>query len=328
MPNTTKPKRSRQSEPVHAPKKRRRRGPLIRFRFGAILMIWILCVVFGFGAYMIRRNVNPEIAAAELAEKLEKEKGTEHEDGYDEEPYYPEEELTPDEDASATAPSEPTQSDADSTSTSASSQAVIQTKINPVPEGAPQPNDYLNRCAFLGDSNVYYFGKHGLLQTMSVYSDEVLNLENYETHYFDLDGTQIKMLSAIRAASCPIYLMFGVKSLIQMTPEKAADLYLEMLNKVQAAAPESTIYVLSIPPVTSAAEKSDLKLLNSKIDQYNSLLLEIANNADVYYVDTNTALKNNQGRLDADKAMEDGVHLTADGGRMLLDYVLCHVPVT
>ena len=83
MPNTTKPKRSRQSEPVHAPKKRRRRGPLIRFRFGAILMIWILCVVFGFGAYMIRRNVNPEIAAAELAEKLEKEKGTENEDDYE-----------------------------------------------------------------------------------------------------------------------------------------------------------------------------------------------------------------------------------------------------
>ena len=79
-------------------------------------------------------------------------------------------------------------------------------------------------------------------------------------------------------------------------------------------------------PVTQAAEKAEKQLLNSTIDKFNSLLLTIANDSNVYFVDTNTALKNNDSRLDKDKAEEDGIHLNAEGERILLDYVLCHVP--
>ena len=62
------------------------------------------------------------------------------------------------------------------------------------------------------------------------------------------------------------------------------------------------------------------------IDDYNTRLLEIANKRDVYFVDVNTALKNNEGKLVKEYAEEDGIHLNAQGGQTLLNYVLNHVP--
>ena len=68
------------------------------------------------------------------------------------------------------------------------------------------------------------------------------------------------------------------------------------------------------------------KLDNAVIDEYNSLLLQAANDANVYFVDTNTALKNNAGQLDWVYCIEDGIHLNEAGSEVLLNYVLSHVP--
>ena len=121
--------------------------------------------------------------------------------------------------------------------------------------------------------------------------------------------------------------MFGTETLAKNPPDQSADQFGNLLTSVIATAPESTVYVLSIPPVTEDAEKADPPLLNSDIDSYNSKLLDLCNQFNVYYVDTNTALKNNEGKLDRLYALEDGIHLTPEAGQILLNYVLTHVPV-
>ena len=142
-----------------------------------------------------------------------------------------------------------------------------------------------------------------------------------------LNGTTIRILSALNSADCTIYLMFGTESLATQPADQTAEQFRVLLNDVMAAAPEAKVIVMSIPPVTSAAEKVKEKpLKNSVIDDYNSKLLEISNKANVSFVDVNTALKDNNGRLDPHYAMEDGIHLTTEAGQLLLDYVLTHVP--
>ena len=120
--------------------------------------------------------------------------------------------------------------------------------------------------------------------------------------------------------------MFGTDSLTEKTPEEAADAFSSLLNAIKNAAPNADIFVLSVPPVTGAAETAEPALLNSSIDAYNSMLLSLANSANVYFVDSNTALKNNENKLDTANALEDGIHLNEGGAKKLLDYVLCHVP--
>lgn len=301
--------------------KKQRRGPVMRFRFGQLILLWILSLIICFGTYLYNRNFHPELdvfvksadgdttAASSADDSL-----TSAEDSQPEETPNIPEESAPAEEPGEDGGEEP-------------SAPTGPTKINPVPESAPQPVEYLTRCAFLGETNIHNLGQNGLLQPFNVYASETLTLSNYSREYVMLDGTTIRILSAINSASCPIYLMFGTESLSKQPPDQTADQFSVLLNSVIATAPEAEVIVLSIPPVTADAEKADEPILNSDIDTYNSMLLDLCNQIDVYFVDVNTALKNNDGKLDRLYALEDGIHLTPEAGQLMLDYVLNHVPM-
>lgn len=303
--------------------KKQRRGPVMRFRFGQLILIWIFSLILCFAAYLYNRNFHPEkdvFLKSNDTETVDSAVDSEVESLPDETPDTGEPSADPA--ASAETPTDvPNEEAAEET-------PAAPTKINPVPESAPQPPDYLTRCAFLGETNIYNLGKEGMLQTFNVYASENLSLNNYTKEYVQLgEDTTIRILSAINSANCPTYLMFGTETLAKNPPDQSADQFDSLLTSVIATAPEATIFVLSIPPVTEDAEKADPPLLNSDIDSYNSKLLDLCNKYNVYYVDVNTALKNNEGKLDRLLALEDGIHLTPEAGRMLLDYVLTHVPV-
>lgn len=303
-----------------ARRRKQRRGPVMRFRFGQLILLWILSLILCFGAYIYNRNFHPEKDVFLKSEEAEAADDVTPTD------------TTPEEgENAAEAAPEVTPSD---TPTDVPNEEEAEDvpegpkKDNPVPETAPQPPDYLTRCAFLGETNIYNLGQAGLLQTFNVYASEKLTLNNYTKEYVQLgEDTTIRILSAINSANCPTYLMFGTETLAKNPPDQSADQFGNLLTSVIATAPEATVYVLAIPPVTEDAEKADPPLLNSDIDSYNSKLLDLCNQFNVYYVDTNTALKNNEGKLDRIYALEDGIHLTPEAGQILLNYVLTHVPV-
>ena len=308
---------------------KKHRGPLMRFKFGRLVLLWILSLIICFGSYIYDRNVHPEkdvfvkSAEPEITEESTPDEVTPAEETPVEESA-PAEESTPDDTGAENTgeESEDSQPEEDN--------GVVHAgpaKVNPVPETAMQPMDYLTRCAFLGETNIHNLSVDGILQPNNVYASETLNLNNYTREYVMLNGTTIRILSVINSASCPIYLMFGTESLSEQPADQTADQFDVFLNSAIATAPESTIYILSIPPVTAAAEQAAQNpIQNSVIDEYNSLLLELANKHNVYFVDTNTALKNNEGRLAPEYAMEDGIHLNSDGLQIMMNYVLCHVP--
>jgi len=292
--------------------RKKRRGPLMRFKLSHVILIWIFCLIVAFVMYMFSRNLHPERDVF-----LTKNRGDE---------------------SSAAAPVIETNSAADNSTAEVSGNdnstaegensadeptVTVPTKINPVPEGEMQPASYLETCAFVGETDIYNMGQAGLIGVMNTYAGETLRLTNYGSENILLNGTTIHIQSALYAASCPIYLMFGTEDLLEQPADQTADQFSVLMNTIKASAPESEIFVLAIPPVTAAGEKV---IENSTIDEYNSLLLQAANEANVYYIDTNTALKNNESRLSDSYALEDGIHLTPEACQILLNYVLCHVP--
>ena len=317
--DNSSPVRRTQSGNARRRGKRRRRGPAVRFRFGFLCFIWLASLIVCFGLYMYHRNVNPE------------------KDVFISRPAEPES-------SSSAAPLEPLSSAAenskpaspdsaaqqDSKPAEENSVAAVPTKINPVPDGLPvQDAAYLELCAFTGDATVNRLFEAGLIQKKNCYSSETLNLDNYRNEYIRLqDNTTIRVLSALSRAQCPIYLMFGTENLVNgRKPDQMTAHFSELLNSIIAGAPAAQVYVLSIPPVTAAAEKAKKgAVLNSDIDLFNSNLLELANQANVYFVDTNSALKNSKGKLDPALAEQDGIHLKKEAGEIILDYILKHVP--
>ena len=298
--------------------KKQRRGPVMRFRFSRLILIWIFSLICCFGAYLFARNFHPEKDVFIKSAEEENPAASSAPDAVVEQPSESQPEPAAEQaDPSGESPDEE------------SSEEVQNgpTKVNPVPESEPKPQDYLAKCAFVGETNIYNLGEDSLLQPYSVYASETLTLENYAREYVLLNGTTIRILSALNQASCPIYLMFGTESLADNPADKIANLFNQLLDSVIATAPESTVYVMSIPPVTAEEERSDERALkNSVIDDYNSRLLELCNEKNIYFVDVNTALKNNEGKLDGHLATEDGKHLSLEGGMVLLNYVLSHVP--
>lgn len=318
MPSATNKKRKKpmtQASRRKAKKKKQRRGPVMRFRLSQLILLWVLSLILCFGAYLFNRNFHPEkdVFLADAEESAAEE------DSQIVDSLPPEEEP---QEMTDTAPAEDPQPEETTT------EAVpTTTKNNPVPESVPQPADYLTKCAFLGETNIHNLGQNGLLKPFSVYASDKLTLTNYMREYVMLEGTTIRILSAMNSAKCPIYLMFGTESLGTQPADQTADQFDQLLNSTIATAPEAQKIVLSIPPVTEFAEvNGDNPIKNSVIDDYNTRLLEIANKRDVYFVDVNTALKNNNGKLDPKYAEEDGIHLNAEGGQLLLNYVLNHVP--
>ncbi|MBR5370783.1 MAG: hypothetical protein IK130_01065 [Oscillospiraceae bacterium] len=309
------------SQNVRRRRKKRRRGPLMKFRISGVILIWVFSLIGCFGYYMMKRNLHPEediwVKKAGAAE----DSGTAA--------------VTTVSPAQTTAANPAGGSTTVTTAAAVSGQQAAETtvttaaaisKVNPVPECPAQPQKYLVWSAFVGEKGIFDMGQQGLLQEYNVYASEALSLENYQTEYVMLNGTTIRILSALNSAKCPIYLMFGTDDLLKLKPQKALDYFGTLLNQLKAAAPDSEIYILSVPPVTAKQEKRKDSLKNATIDEYNSLLLATAIKANVYFVDINTALKNNDGKLDDAYAQEDGLHLNAEGNQALLNYVLTHVP--
>lgn len=322
MATRKKPSSRRRAAARKARRRKQRRGPVMRFRFGQLILLWILSLILCFGAYIYNRNFHPEkdvFLKSEDAEAADDSSLTD---------LAPEEGDTAAEETPDTPEAAPSDTPTDVPNEEGVEEAPeAPKKANPVPEYPPQTPDYLTRCAFIGETNIYNLGQAGMLQPFNVYASEKLNLNNYTKEYVQLgEDTTIRILSAINSANCPTYLMFGTETLAKNPPDQSADQFGNLLTSVIATAPEATVYVLSIPPVTEDAEKADPPLLNSDIDSYNSKLLDLCNQFNVYYVDVNTALKNNEGKLDRLYALEDGIHLTPEAGAILLNYVLTHVP--
>ena len=310
-------------------KKQPRRGPVMRFKFGHLILIWILSLIACFGKYVYDRNMHPEkdvfVKSASTAEESSSKSNSSSKAAAESSVSEPVESQAPADESAApdTSSAEPVEGE------ESGNEPIVPEgpkKTNPVPESEVHDGEYLKKCAFLGETNVYLLGKNGWLAPLNVYASENLRLTNYTREYIMLNGTTIRILSAINAASCPIYLMFGTESLFTQPTDQTAEQFKILMKSVMAQAPEAPVYVMAIPPVTYIAENSETPLLNSTIDDYNSRLLELCNEENIYFIDTNTAMKNNDGKLDPTLAEEDGVHLNADGGRKLLEYVLNHVP--
>ena len=314
--------------------KKQRRGPVMRFHFSRLILLWILSLILCFGAYLYNRNFHPEkeVFLKPAADETESGEEVSVPDAPVEESVPVEENVESGAESASDAQEAPGGEGSGETAENPggeSSEAAPTgpTKVNPVQESAAQPQDYLAKCAFVGETNVFNLGEDNLLQPLSVYASEKLTLENYRREYVMLSGTTIRILSALHEANCPIYLMFGTETLMKNPPDYTVEQFRLMMNDVIATAPEAKIYVLSIPPVTAEAERAqEDPIKNADIDQYNSLLLDLCNKENIYFIDTNTALKNNEGKLDGHLATEDGKHLSTEGGMLLLSYVLTHVP--
>lgn len=201
---------------------------------------------------------------------------------------------------------------------------------NPVPPSEPLDMSYFDSCAFVGDSLSVGLSSYGFIPEKSVIADIGMNIDKINTATLpspnpDVPGKTV--LEALKERNPQnVYIMLGSNGIAWLSNEFMINEYSKFVDKVKAELPEAKIYILSIPPVAEGRETAaSYAIQNSAIDAYNSELLKFANEKNLNFVDLNTELKGNDGKLPVEYAAKDGMHFNRNTYTIMLNYILNHI---
>lgn len=264
-------------------------GPLIRFRFKVVFIVFIIVTAVCFLIYMTGANFEDDDMETNMFLRSEV---SETSSNVDDEPLDKVKEI-----------------------------------INPVPLSESLTETYFGKCAFVGDSITVGLSDYQLVPIKNVYAEIGMNIEKINTDTLKTAFGETTVLDGLKQAKPEnIYIMLGSNGIAWLPISDMISYYSEFISSIQQNLPDSNIYILSIPPVTAARESAEEEpILNSDIDKYNSELLKMANEKKIYYVDVNTALKGNDGKFPEDNAAEDGMHFKKTTYNIMLNYILSHV---
>ncbi|MGN0553281.1 MAG: GDSL-type esterase/lipase family protein, partial [Oscillospiraceae bacterium] len=116
-----------------------------------------------------------------------------------------------------------------------------------------------------------------------------------------------------------IYIMFGANSAAATDFEELSN----FIEDIKTNNESVKIYLTSLVPLKGDNETEGLT--NTEIDNFNSHLLKYANENNVYYIDLNTFLVGNDGKLPKSKAESVGDRLKKDTYLEIADFLLTHV---
>ncbi|MCD7888845.1 MAG: GDSL-type esterase/lipase family protein [Oscillospiraceae bacterium] len=199
--------------------------------------------------------------------------------------------------------------------------------INPVPESEAVSSDYLDSCVFIGDSITYGLSSYGLVSSSSVYASVSMSIAKIETEEIETQYGTMTVLDALEESQPEnIYVMLGTNGAAWLSVDDMYDYFTSFMKKLMNKCPDSEIYIISVPPVTSDKESSvETPISNSDLDSFNELLLEYANDKSLHYLDVNSYLKDGGSSLPSSYAENDGVHLKYSTYELFIDYILTHV---
>ncbi|MCD7822856.1 MAG: GDSL-type esterase/lipase family protein [Oscillospiraceae bacterium] len=214
-------------------------------------------------------------------------------------------------------------SDSDSESENSDPKEIV----NPVPESEARTSDYLDSCVFIGDSITYGLSSYGLVSSSNVYASVSMSIAKIETEEIETQYGTMTVLDALEESEPEnIYVMLGTSGAAWLSVDDMYDYFTSFMKKLISKCPDSEIYIISVPPVTSDKETSvETPISNSDLDSFNELLLEYANSKLVHYLDMNSYLKGGGSSLPSSYAENDGVHLKYSTYELFIDYILTHV---
>lgn len=205
---------------------------------------------------------------------------------------------------------------------------------------ADMGQNYIDSIIFLGDSTTYHMINRAVLSggkdTKQVWSgvDEngdpsgTLMLDGmiHKTNiYHPLDGKAKTVAQAV-AEEKPKYMVItlGVNGIAYSTEAQFKAYYGKLIDAIEQASPDTKIILQSIFPVSASYDQKGGKLCNANIDVANTWIMQLAKDKGCKYLDTASVLKNSSGTMIESYNAGDGIHMTADAYRAILQYIRTH----
>ncbi|MDN5352138.1 MAG: hypothetical protein PWQ12_1058 [Clostridiales bacterium] len=193
-------------------------------------------------------------------------------------------------------------------------------------EWAQAEEDYFSDAAFIGDSRTQGFQiQSGIKQGTFLTAKGLMVDTAFTKPVVDYQGEKIPVVEALQKQKFgKVYVMLGVNELGWPYEQTFVDTYSKLIDSIQAAQPDATVYIQSIIHVSEAKSSKDAVYNNAKINRFNTLIRDLAKEKNAVYLDLNTVLSDDAGNLFAD-ASTDGVHLNPKYCKIWYDYLKDHV---
>ena len=221
----------------------------------------------------------------------------------------------------STEPTESTQSD----STELTSERILSSSALVPNSGSSVGDEYFDDAAFVGDSITEGIKLYEVMTNATVVAARGINLDNVFTddQIRTAQGNSTVMGALEAAEPKKIYIMFGANGVGWFTEQHFTDVYTKFVQAVKEQHPDSQIYLQSILPVTQEFDDSREDISNDKINRYNELVVEIAEEQKVHYLDVASAFKDEKGCLPED-SNGDGMHFGNKYYQKWFDYLKSH----
>lgn len=195
----------------------------------------------------------------------------------------------------------------------------------PVPESPPVEDSYFNDAVFIGDSRTEGLILNTGLSNATAYVYKGLMVDTVFTKpVVNKDGQKLSVMDALKSTKfSKVYIMLGINETGWAYSQIFQSKYGDIIDHIREINPDAVIYVQGIMPVSNKVSSTHSYITNTKINEYNLLLRELAEEKQVYYIDTENAVASEDGSLPADAAA-DGIHLVKDYCEKWLDYLKTH----
>lgn len=198
----------------------------------------------------------------------------------------------------------------------------------PVPPSDPVGSSYFDDAVFIGDSRTQGLFLNTSLSNATSFAHMGLMVDTVFTRpLVNVNGEKVPVIDAMKKAEfSKVYIMLGINETGWAYSSIFIQKYGEIIDAIREINPDALIYVQAILPVSQKVSSTHSYVKNPKITEYNQLLLQLAEEKQVYYIDTASAVAGEDGSL-PDDAAPDGIHLVRAYCQRWLDYLMTHTVV-
>lgn len=194
-------------------------------------------------------------------------------------------------------------------------------------ENGPCTYDYIDSMVFLGDSRIVAMETLGHIRSDNTFAEIGISLSAFrnKAFFYPAYGYDMK-ITKILAHKKPkiVYIALGVNGVGYVDNEDFIDDYNGLIDDILEVSPDSKIIIQSILPVGSAEEEKLPKLNNDNIDAVNLLLMELAFERNLYYLDVASVMKQADNTLAEEYDDGGGLHFTSRAYDVIMNYIKNH----
>lgn len=181
---------------------------------------------------------------------------------------------------------------------------------------------YFDDALFIGDSRTVGLRDYtDLSEHADFYCETSLTIYKVMEENFKGKGTIGEALENKDYGK--IYIMVGINELGRGTTEDFMAKYTEVIDTLHELEPDAKIFIQGIMRVTEKKDSSDAIFNNSNINARNNAIATLADNEQIFYIDINEVVCDEEGNLNADYTF-DQIHLLGKYNDLWKQFLLSH----